>query len=217
MEKLRCQRSGRRPTQRRSHKHRCRTPPTSRFGKRIVRQGIIVQPNATDPPKLMPRKSPDAPPDRANTLDLLGFFYPIHYRIGMELERRMCQGQLSRQQAAIIWLIESEVGAHGWMRRKEIERLLSDWFESRNSHVTHLLRELAEPPLALVTQRTNPDCAREKLVALTDNGRAHFDTMIKAGLDYFAELFPHLGNKELQDGIRFLGRAFGTPSLGKRS
>jgi len=134
----------------------------------------------------------------------------------MELERRMCQGRLSRQQAAIIWLIESEVGAHGWIRRKEIERLLSDWFESRNSHVTQLLHELAGNDLGLVTQRVNPDCAREKLVALTDAGRTYFDTMLKAGLDYFAELFPHLSNTELQDGIRFLGRAFGPPSLGQR-
>jgi len=164
----------------------------------------------------MPRKPLDTPPERATTLDLLGFFYPIHYRIGMELERRMCRGHLSRQQAAILWLIESEVGAHGWIRRKEIERLLSDWFESRNSHVTHLLRELASPPLGLVTQRTNPDCAREKLVALTDEGRVYFDGMIKSGLDYFAELLPHLGDAELQDGIRFLGRAFGPPSLSRR-
>ena len=49
-------------------------------------------------PKELPRSK------RFNPLhaDLLGFFYPIHYRVGMELETRMCQGRVSRQQAAII-------------------------------------------------------------------------------------------------------------------
>lgn len=161
---------------------------------------------------------PPSKTDPADTsfLDLLGFFYPIHYRIGMELERRMCQGRLSRQQAAIIWLIESEVGAHGWIRRKLIEQTLSDWFETRNSHVTQLLRELSAPPLALVIQRINPDCGREKLVALTDAGRAYFETMLAAGLAYFQELLPHLDDRELRDGIRFLGHAFGPPTLIER-
>lgn len=153
-----------------------------------------------------------APPADATYFDLLGFFYPIHYRIGMELERRISQGRLSRQQVAIIWLIESEVGPDGWIRRKLIEQTLSDWFDSRNSHVTQLLRELSLPPLTLVTQKTNPECAREKLVALTDAGRDYFQTMVGAGLAYFRELLPHLSDQELRDGIRFLGRAFGPPT-----
>ncbi|MDY0046110.1 MAG: MarR family winged helix-turn-helix transcriptional regulator [Thauera propionica] len=131
----------------------------------------------------------------------------------MALERRMSQGQLSRQQVAIIWLIASEVGAHGWIRRKLIEQTLSDWFETRNSHVTQLLRELSSPPLALVTQRANPESGREKLVALTDAGRTHFETMVGAALEFFRELLPHLSDTELRDGIRFLGRAFGPPTL----
>lgn len=158
----------------------------------------------------------DSPPKRATLHDLLGFFYPIHYRIGMELERRTCQQQLSRQQAAIIWLIESEAGLHGWMRRKQIEQILNGWFESRNSHVTQLLRELSEPPLSLVIQKANPDSGREKLVALTEEGRDYFASMVNAGLDYFAELLPHLGNDELQQGMKFLERAFGPPTLGNR-
>jgi len=164
-----------------------------------------------------------SPPDALKTAtsretltDLLGFFYPIHYRIGMELERRMCQGRLSRQQAAIIWLIESEVGAHGWMRRKLIEQTLSDWFETRNSHVSQLLHELSSPPLSLIEQKTNPESAREKVVALTEGGRHYFNTMIEAGLAYFSVLLPHLSEDELRAGINFLGRAFGPPSLTSR-
>jgi len=167
-------------------------------------------------PEPMPPSTPRSagpPPSDASFLGLLGFFYPIHYRIGMALERRMGQGRLSRQQVAIIWLIESEVGAHGWIRRKLIEQTLSDWFETRNSHVTQLLRELSSPSLALVTQKSNPDCGREKLVALTDAGRDYFHTMVGAALEIFRELLPHLSDQELRDGVRFLGRAFGPPTL----
>ena len=152
-------------------------------------------------------------PSKDSLYSLLGFFYPIHYQVGMELERRICQKRLTRQQAAIIWLIESEVGLNGWIRRKLIEQCLNDWFESRNSHVSKLLTELSEPPLSLVVQKTNPKSGREKLVALTDDGREYFQTMINAGLAYFAELFPHLEDKELKEGMKFLRKAFGPPTL----
>jgi DNA-binding MarR family transcriptional regulator len=152
--------------------------------------------------------------------DLLDFFYPIHYRIGMELENRMCQGRLSRQQAAIIWLIQSEVGADGWMRRRVIEQMLGSWFETSNSHVSQMLRELARPPLSLVAQMENPASGREKVVALTPQGKAFFTSMIQAGLNYFSTLLPHLSDDELRWGVKFLGLAFGPPAIddhGKRN
>lgn len=145
--------------------------------------------------------------------DLLGFFYPIHYRIGMELENRMCQGRLSRQQAAIIWLIQSEVGADGWMRRRVIEQMLGNWFETSNSHVSQLLRELARPPLSLVVQMENPVSGREKVVALTADGKAYFQSMIDAGLEYFSSTLSHVSDEELRWGIKFLALAFGPPAI----
>ena len=157
-------------------------------------------------------KTPGPAPTDKSLFELIGFFYPIHYRIGMALERCMSQGVLKRQQAAIVWLIESEAGPHGWIRRKAIEQTLSDWFETRNSHVTQLLNELSSPPLSLVTQKTNPDCAREKLVSLTDAGRHFVGTMTDAAQSFFRELLPHLSDAELRDGMHFLGRAFGPPT-----
>lgn len=145
--------------------------------------------------------------------ELLGFFYPIHYRIGMELETRMCQGQLSRQQAAIIWLIESEVGADGWMRRRVIEQTLGDWFETSNSHVSQLLRGLARPPLSLIVQMENPASGREKVVALTPEGKAFFNSMIRSGLEYFDSMLGHVGDDEMRWGLKFLGLAFGPPEV----
>jgi DNA-binding PadR family transcriptional regulator len=163
-----------------------------------------------------PRKSPvisGKKTTKSRHRDLLGFFYPIHYRIGMELENRMCQGRLSRQQAAIIWLIESEVGADGWLRRKAIEQQLGNWFETSNSQVSQLLRELARPPLALVVQIENPASGREKVVALTEEGKTFFHSMIEAGLTFFSTTLSHVSDEEMRWGVKFLGLAFGPPSL----
>ena len=176
----------------------------------------------------MPKKSKEAPAKtetgkrthRSADRDLLGFFYPIHYRIGMELENRMCQGRLTRQQAAIIWLIESEVGADGWMRRRVIEQQLGNWFDTSNSQVSQLLRELARPPLSLVVQMENPASGREKVVTLTPEGKAFFESMIEAGLEYFSTTLSHVSGDEMRWGIKFLGLAFGPPAVddsGERS
>lgn len=139
---------------------------------------------------------------------MLTFFYPIHYQVGMELETRMCQGKLSRQQAALIWLIQSESGEDGWVRRRVVEQALGSWFESSNSRVSQLLKELSSPPLRLIVQIDNPASGREKLIALTDAGGAFFESMWQAGVNYFSSYFAHLRPEELEWGIHFLKRAF---------
>lgn len=152
---------------------------------------------------------PDAAsrPSRQSLREMLGFFYPIHYQVGMELEKRMCQGRLTRQQAAIIWLIESEAG-DGWIRRQVVEQALRDWFETSKSHVSQLLRDLSSPPLELVAQADNPDSGREKLLSLTTEGRAFARSMVEAGLAFFTEYFASLSDQEMGWGIRFLSLAF---------
>ncbi|MGH1422286.1 MAG: MarR family winged helix-turn-helix transcriptional regulator [Hyphomonas sp.] len=145
---------------------------------------------------------------RELTNRLLQFFYPIHYRIGMELEEVMCQGKISRKQAAILWLIQSRVGKDGWMRRKEIEISLSTWFEISNSNVSKLLRELSKPPLGLVEHIENPDSGREKLVRLTRSGRRFVDGMTAASVDYLSEQISHVENDELAWGVDFFALSF---------
>lgn len=134
---------------------------------------------------------------------LLGFFYPIHYGISMETETRMRLGRISRQQAAVIWMIESKVGLEGWMRRQVIEQVLRSWFECSKPHVSQLLKELTSPPLALVKQMTNPDSAREKLIALTPKGREFFREMIAEGIAYLEERLSHLTPEMARTGINF--------------
>jgi len=165
--------------------------------------------------KNIKRKSPKNPTTKLHA-DLLGFFYPIHYRVGMELETRMCQGRVSRQQAAIMWLIQSEVGGDGWVRRRVVEQYLANWFETSNSHVSQLLRDLAKPPLSLVVQMENPASGREKVVALTPEGKAFFQTMIDAGLEFFSTQFAHVTDQEMRWGISFLGLAFRPPEFDDR-
>ena len=145
---------------------------------------------------------------RRLTTQLLQFFYPIHYRIGMELESVMCQGVISRKQAAILWLIHSRAGESRWMRRKDIETSLSIWFEISNSNVSKLLRELARPPLNFIDHEESPESGREKVVRLTRRGQNFVDGMTNAAIDYLSNQISHVENDELAWGIDFFALSF---------
>lgn len=147
-------------------------------------------------------------PSRKAVGELLNFFYPIHYRIGMDLETEMCQGRISRKQAAILWLIHSRADTDGWIRRKDVETRLSTWFEMSNSNVSKLLRELSKPPLSLVTQIENPESGREKVVKLTKVGEEFVNGMVRASVDYLAEQLSHLTEEELRWGVDFFALSF---------
>lgn len=140
--------------------------------------------------------------------DLLTFYYPMHYRIGMDLETVMGQGRVSRKQAAILWLIHSRADEEGWVRRKVIETRLSTWFEVSNSSISNLLRELTRVPLELVQQVENPSSGREKLVRLTPLGRRFVDGMIDQSVEYLRRHLGHLSEDQLAWGIQFFKLAF---------
>ena len=145
---------------------------------------------------------------RASLADLLSFYYPMHYRIGIDVETVMGQGRISRKQGTILWLIHSRADKDGWLRRKLIEERLSAWFEISNSSVSNLLRELTRPPLELVKQIENPSSGREKLVALTPKGRAFLDQSISLSLDYLGRHLEHIDQAMLDRGIQFFKIAF---------
>lgn len=140
--------------------------------------------------------------------ELLNFYYPMHYRIGIDLEGVMGQGRISRKQAAALWLIHSRSDDSGWLRRKAIEERLSTWFEISNSSVSNLLRELTRPPLELVQQIESPASGREKLVRLTAAGEAFVAGMIGESTAYLAQHLRHLSQEQLDWGIRFFKLAF---------
>jgi DNA-binding MarR family transcriptional regulator len=142
---------------------------------------------------------------------LLSFYYPMHYRIGVEIEAVMGQGQVSRKQSAMLWLIHSRANREGWIRRKSIEARLSTWFEMSNSNVSKLLRELARPPLSLVVLAESPSSGREKVVSLTKAGETFVAGMIEASIDYLSRQLAHVSEDELGWGIGFLALSFGRP------
>ncbi len=150
-------------------------------------------------------------PSEAQVRQLLSFYYPMHYRIGIDLETVMGQGQISRKQAAILWLIHSRAEPDGWIRRKAIETRLSTWFEISNSNISQLLRELARPPLALVSQVESPASGREKVLRLTKKGETFVEGMIKASVEYLSSQLGHVSDEELRWGVGFLALSFGRP------
>lgn len=138
--------------------------------------------------------------------ELLEFFYPIHYKLGMTLEDALRRGQLTRKQVAILWLIRSEGGPDHRMPRKEIERLLTTWYEISGSAITKALRAMARPPLNLVKLVEDPRSGREKLVLLTAKGEQFLLAMIEEGQQYIQEIANHLSEADLRAGIHFLSQ-----------
>lgn len=143
---------------------------------------------------------------KESTATLLEFFYPIHYKLGMALEDALRGGQLTRKQVAILWLIRAEGGPEHRMPRKEIERLLTTWYEVSSSAVTKALRAMARPPLNFVEIVEAPHSGREKLVFLTPKGQDYLKTMVEAGQQFLSGIVSQLAPSMVETGIEFLGQ-----------
>lgn len=121
------------------------------------------------------------------------------------------RGELTRKQAAILWLIRSEAGISGGMRRKDIFRKLQELFEITSPAVTKALRGMVRPPLVLVRLVENAESGREKMVFLTVKGERFLATMIARGHEFLRQLVEQtateLSSEEVDSGIRFLRAA----------
>jgi DNA-binding MarR family transcriptional regulator len=168
-------------------------------------------------PKINPKTVPDsvassgeAEPLTSKELmgEMLSYFYPVHYRVGMDLEIVMCQGRITRKQAAILWLVHSRADDGNWVSRKEIDERLSKWFEISKSNISKIMRELTKPPLSLVIQTENPVSGREKVVKLTGEGEVFVDSMNAAAIDHLRRTFNELTEQELRRGVNFMKLLF---------
>jgi len=113
--------------------------------------------------------------------EFLELFFPIHYTIGMTVEDTLRNSILTRQQTIILWLIQSE-GENGTsMRRKDIVKSLSYWFDLTSSAISKALRSLARPPLGLLNITEDPNSGREKIVTLTPKGKKFLQQMMENG------------------------------------
>ena len=136
--------------------------------------------------------------------ELLELFYPIHYRGTMALEDAM-RGELTRKQAAILWLIRSAGAENGRrMRRKEIVARLQDWFDVSSPAITQAIRRMAQTPLGLVRMVEDSASAREKQVLLTPKGERFIATMAARGRTFLQEVAEQLSEDQLSLGIEFL-------------
>ena len=142
-----------------------------------------------------------------HTADLLELFYPVHYRSNMAVEEAM-RGDLSRKQAAILWLIRSAGSDQGRsMRRKEIVLRLQDWFDVSSPAITQALRRMASPPMGLIRLVEDTDSAREKRVILTPKGEEFVRTMVERGRAFLRRLIEQLPEDRVSGGIEFLRAA----------
>ena len=120
---------------------------------------------------------------RSAATELMEFFYSVHYEIGTALEDVVRADVLSRQQAAILWLIRSQGDGGVRMRRKDIESNVRRWFEVTSAALSKSLRTMMHAPLALIEITEDPRSGREKLVALTPRGEAFLEAAAtKAGM-----------------------------------
>ncbi len=151
-----------------------------------------------------PEPGSNEPMDRpARALDLLGFFYPIHYKAGIKVEDALRGGKLSRHQVAVLWHIHSEGREGREMHRKEIERALKAWFEISGAAITKAIRGMAAPPLELVVQVEDPRSAREKIVRLTPEGEKHIEAMMARGVALIERIMGPMDAHTIREGIGF--------------
>lgn len=143
--------------------------------------------------------------------ELVDFFYPVHYKLGMTLEAVMCDGIVSRTQAAALWLVASEIGGGGQILRKDVERRLREWYETSNSNVSKVVRDLARPPRQFLVQQESPHSGREKIISLTPKGVAFVHDMKLRGVRYLARALAHVSFESTSGGTEFFGVLFSTP------
>lgn len=150
-------------------------------------------------PKSLARKA-------AANASYLELFFPIHYIVGITIEDVLRSGMLSRQQTCILWLIRAQGEDGRTMRRKDIERALSAWFEITSSAVSKALRGLAREPLRMITISEDPSSGREKLVHLTAHGERFLERAIDNGNALMQWMTDQLSEEEIESGIHFLTR-----------
>lgn len=139
----------------------------------------------------------------------LDYFYPIHYSIGMRIEEslRSC-GKLDRHQTVIMWILRSESMRSGsdTISRKEVVRLMTDWYDITSSSVSKGLRGLAKEPLEFIEISEDPNSGREKLIRITEAGRSHCDAMIESACETIRQITDHMSIAENQMGIYMFSR-----------
>jgi len=148
----------------------------------------------------MPKKS-----KKQHAIELLKFFYPIHYQVHMVLEDAM-RGSLTRREAALLWLLHEEGGPDGSLPRKIIVSRFNRWFDATSSNVTKIIAHLGTRDLRLVRVVNEDGSARDKRVGLTPKGRSLVRGMLRKGASH--PLLMRMSDAEIREGIAFFRTAY---------
>jgi hypothetical protein len=140
---------------------------------------------------------------------ILNYFYPVHYQLGMELELAMGQGRVGRRQAALLWLVHSTTRDGQWVTRKAIEAQLERWFDLGAPGVSKLIRDVSSGEAQFVECVASPQSGREKVIRLTIDGEKFVETMAETARSFIEHRLSHMSPQELSWGLGFFQRAFG--------
>ena len=139
----------------------------------------------------------------------LDYFYPIHYSIGMRVEAglRAC-GKLDRNQTVIMWILRSEAQRRGQssINRKEVVKLMTNWYDVTSSSVSKALRALSKDPLNFIEIHEDPNSGREKVIAMTPAGEKHCEEMIASACEVIKRITDNFSVEENQMGVYMFKR-----------
>jgi DNA-binding MarR family transcriptional regulator len=138
--------------------------------------------------------------------DFLELFYPIQYKIGLALEDALRVNRLTRKQVVILWLIRCEGEDGRSMNRKEIQSLLTSWFEVSGSSITKALRSMSRPPLSMVKVLEDPQSGRQKKIVLTAKGERFIQEMVERGRAFIEPVVTQISPEDARGGLDFLKR-----------
>lgn len=134
----------------------------------------------------------------------------------LRLHQQMTQAQqevgggvsMSRLQRMVLLLIDAEAGAGGASQKVVVAQLQAS---QRLSHsaASKLLRELARPPLALISQQESAHSGREKTLGLTDAGRQLLARTGEGGGPALTTALGQVSDEGLRQGLRFFEELFG--------
>jgi|TARA_R110000772_G_scaffold46687_6_gene106612 DNA-binding MarR family transcriptional regulator len=142
-------------------------------------------------------------PDNAPNM-FLDYFYPIHFSIGMKIEAGLMEcGRLDRHQTVIMWILRSESQRRDvtTISRKDIVKMMTNWYDITSSSVSKALRALAKEPLSYITILEDPNSGREKLIEMTPAGKQHCDEMIASACDVIKRITANFSDDENKMGI----------------
>ncbi|MCB1667333.1 MAG: winged helix DNA-binding protein [Porticoccaceae bacterium] len=139
----------------------------------------------------------------------LDYFYPIHFSIGMKIEKGLMEcGRLDRHQTVVMWILRSEALRTGEtvFSRKDLVRLMTNWYDITSSTVSKALRALAREPLNYITIVEDPNSGREKLIEMTPQGKQHCEQMVVSACKVIARITEHFSDDENKMGIYMFKR-----------